>query len=105
MKKILVVDDDPKISKALTEFFNPDHFEIDSIIKGSKAIRIISDLSPDRGISKEASEFQTNYPWPGNVRELENNVDTAVVISKDGILLPEHFLALHEKGAKISIDF
>lgn len=47
MKKILVIDDDPKISKALTEFFKFDHFEINSISKGSEAIRTISSLSPD----------------------------------------------------------
>ena len=58
-----------------------------------------------RGITKEASELLAEYPWPGNVRELENNVHTAVVISKEGVLLPDHFPVLHEGGAKISIDF
>jgi two-component system nitrogen regulation response regulator GlnG len=57
------------------------------------------------GISKEALEFLTNYPWPGNVRELENNIYTAVVMSKEGILLPEHFPVFHEKGNKVNIDF
>ncbi len=47
MKRILVIDDDPKITRALTEFFNPDHFEINSIFKGSKALRTISNLCPD----------------------------------------------------------
>ena len=47
MKRILVIDDDPKISKALTEFFNPDHFEINSILKGSEAIKTLPNLSPD----------------------------------------------------------
>jgi two-component system nitrogen regulation response regulator GlnG len=58
-----------------------------------------------RGISKEALELLTEYPWPGNVRELENNVHTAVVMSKEGILLPEHFPVFHEKGDKVNIDF
>lgn len=58
-----------------------------------------------RGISKEALELLTDYPWPGNVRELENNVYTAVVMSKEGILQPEHFPVFREKGDKINIDF
>jgi DNA-binding NtrC family response regulator len=47
MKRILVIDDDPQISKALTEFFTPDHFEINSIFNGSDVIGTISNLSPD----------------------------------------------------------
>lgn len=58
-----------------------------------------------QGISKKALELLTEHPWPGNVRELENNVYTAVVMSKQGILQPEHFPIFQEKGEKISIDF
>ncbi len=47
MKKILVIDDDPNISKSLTESFNPDQFEINSTFKGSEAIRTISCICPD----------------------------------------------------------
>ena len=44
MKRILFIDDDHKISKALTEIFNSDHVEINSIFKGSEAIRTVANL-------------------------------------------------------------
>jgi len=31
------------------------------------------------------------HTWPGNVRELEHWVESAVVLSRDGIIRPEHF--------------
>jgi DNA-binding NtrC family response regulator len=31
------------------------------------------------------------HPWPGNVRELEHWVESAVVLSKDGEIRPDHF--------------
>ncbi len=31
------------------------------------------------------------HPWPGNVRELEHWVESAVVLSRDGTIRPEHF--------------
>jgi len=31
-----------------------------------------------------------SYPWPGNIRELENAIERMIVLSKDGILLPEN---------------
>jgi two-component system, NtrC family, nitrogen regulation response regulator GlnG len=60
---------------------------------------------PMKGISREALQFLKEYPWPGNVRELENNVHTAVVMSKEDVLLPENFPAFSENSEKISIDF
>ncbi len=44
-----------------------------------------------RGISPQAMELLKDYPWPGNVRELENNLQTAVILAKGDVLLPEHF--------------
>jgi two-component system nitrogen regulation response regulator GlnG len=35
--------------------------------------------------------FLTAQPWPGNVRELRNALEHAVIVSRDGPLLPEHF--------------
>jgi two-component system, NtrC family, response regulator AtoC len=31
-----------------------------------------------------------HYPWPGNVRELQNAMERAVLLSRGGILMPEH---------------
>lgn len=44
-----------------------------------------------RGISPQALEMLKDYPWPGNVRELENNLQTAVILTKGDVLLPEYF--------------
>ncbi|NNE07233.1 MAG: sigma-54-dependent Fis family transcriptional regulator, partial [Gemmatimonadetes bacterium] len=44
-----------------------------------------------RGLSSEAVEMVQQYDWPGNVRELENNVQTAVLLNKSGILSCEDF--------------
>ncbi len=32
----------------------------------------------------------TRYPWPGNVRELQNAMERAALMSRGGIILPEH---------------
>jgi transcriptional regulator with GAF, ATPase, and Fis domain len=55
-------------------------------------------------ISKEASDGLMRYPWPGNVRELENNIHTAVVMSKGDVLLPEHFPVLSGDIEKMDLD-
>ncbi len=55
-------------------------------------------------ISKEALSGLMHCIWPGNVRELENNVHSAVVMSKDDILLPEHFPILAGETDKVELD-
>ena len=32
-------------------------------------------------------------PWPGNVRELRNMVEHALVLARDGVVMPEHLPA------------
>ena len=38
------------------------------------------------GITDEALELLTQYDWPGNVRELENQIERAVVVSRQPML-------------------
>ncbi|MFH1682005.1 MAG: sigma-54 dependent transcriptional regulator [Candidatus Eisenbacteria bacterium] len=44
-----------------------------------------------RGLSPQAVELLQTHDWPGNVRELENNVQTAVILNKTGVLTCEDF--------------
>jgi two-component system nitrogen regulation response regulator GlnG len=37
------------------------------------------------------TSFLSALPWPGNVRELRNALEHAVIVSRGGPLLPEHF--------------
>jgi len=68
-----------------------------------KYIRLID--KKVEGISDSAVKVLMKYPWPGNVRELENNIHTAVVMSKGGLLLPEHFPIYSESKERLEIDF
>jgi DNA-binding NtrC family response regulator len=47
----------------------------------------------------------SGYHWPGNVRELENNIHTAVVMSKNDSLQPEDFPVFSETSEKVQVDF
>ncbi|MDX9978733.1 MAG: sigma-54 dependent transcriptional regulator [Lentisphaeria bacterium] len=38
-------------------------------------------------------EVLARYPWPGNVRELQNAMERAALMSRGGIILPEHLPA------------
>ncbi|MBU8869946.1 MAG: sigma 54-interacting transcriptional regulator [Gemmatimonadales bacterium] len=42
-------------------------------------------------ISAEAMKLMLNHTWPGNVRELENALEHAMVLSRGGIIEPDHF--------------
>jgi DNA-binding NtrC family response regulator len=55
-------------------------------------------------ISKKAMAFLGKYQWPGNVRELENNLHTAMVMSKNESLQPEDFPSLMEDSPKLELD-
>lgn len=41
-------------------------------------------------ISKGAMEKIMEYDWPGNIRELKNVIESALTLSQDPVLLPEH---------------
>ncbi len=59
---------------------------------------------PRRTVSKKAVQVLTKHPWPGNVRELENNVHTAMVMSKNEELQSEDFPSLADDAPKVDID-
>ncbi|MBU0983184.1 MAG: sigma-54 dependent transcriptional regulator [candidate division Zixibacteria bacterium] len=58
----------------------------------------------DRTISKKAMQQLIKHPWPGNVRELENNVHTAMVMSKGDQLQPEDFPSLVDESPRVELD-
>jgi len=43
-------------------------------------------------IPAEVLDLLVDYEWPGNVRELENVIERAVVLSSNGVILPEDIL-------------
>jgi two-component system response regulator GlrR len=51
-----------------------------------------------KSVSPEAVELLMTNHWPGNVRELENKIQQAVVMSRDGTILPRDFLFSQESS-------
>jgi DNA-binding NtrC family response regulator len=49
-----------------------------------------------KSVSRKAMQMLIQYSWPGNVRELENNIHTAMVMSKTDSLQPEDFPVFDE---------
>jgi DNA-binding NtrC family response regulator len=49
--------------------------------------------------SAAATACLTRYRWPGNVRELRNAMERAALLSRSGIVLPEHLPARVVAGA------
>ena len=45
-------------------------------------------------LTQDAIEYLKSYDWPGNVRELKNTVESAVALSKSGILDVQSFSQL-----------
>jgi DNA-binding NtrC family response regulator len=50
-----------------------------------------------QAISKETMDYIQFYDWPGNIRDLENAIQSAMILSQDGIIRPEH-LPFRVKG-------
>ena len=44
-------------------------------------------------VSSEAMELLRKRPWYGNVRELRNAIEHALVLARDGMIMPEHLPA------------
>ena len=47
-------------------------------------------------ITEEAMNVLMTHEWPGNVRELENIIQRAVVLSRGGIITPDHIVFQNE---------
>jgi two-component system nitrogen regulation response regulator GlnG len=47
--------------------------------------------------------FLTGQAWPGNVRELRNALEHAVIVSRGGPLLPEHFPLFPSAAAPVGV--
>jgi DNA-binding NtrC family response regulator len=51
-------------------------------------------------VAPETLQTLIDYDWPGNIREMANAVERAMILSRGGVLLPEHFgLAGHRAVA------
>jgi len=50
-------------------------------------------------VAPETVQLLQGYSWPGNIRELANAMERAVILSRNGVLLPSHFIGhLHMEG-------
>jgi transcriptional regulator with PAS, ATPase and Fis domain len=48
----------------------------------------------DRAIDDEVMPLLSAYAWPGNLREMRNVLERALLLSRGGRLVPEHFSGL-----------
>jgi len=53
-------------------------------------------------LSEQAKAMLNGYHWPGNVRELENIIERAVLISKNGLIMPADLLMDFAKKRGVS---
>jgi NtrC-family two-component system response regulator AlgB len=54
-----------------------------------------------RELSPEAEALLMAYAWPGNVRELKNEMERAVVLTREDVLRPESFSERVRGGANV----
>ncbi|MFO0586158.1 MAG: sigma 54-interacting transcriptional regulator [Polyangiaceae bacterium] len=52
-------------------------------------------------LSQQALSLLQAYSWPGNIRELRNVMERAVLLSTEGVILPEH-LPVDKMGATVA---
>jgi len=59
---------------------------------------------PRKTVSKKTLQQLSKNMWPGNVRELENNIHTALVMSKNDELQTDDFPSLVDDSPKVELD-
>ena len=64
-----------------------DIFELSQFLLRRSASRL---RLPTPTISEEARAVLSQNDWPGNVRELEHCLERALILSRSGVILPEH---------------
>jgi two-component system response regulator AtoC len=64
-----------------------DIFELSQFLLRRSASRL---RLPTPTISEEARAVLSQNDWPGNVRELEHCLERALILSRAGVILPEH---------------
>jgi DNA-binding NtrC family response regulator/predicted hydrocarbon binding protein len=56
---------------------------------------------PQLTLGASCLDWLLSYHWPGNVRELENAIERSAVMSRDGLILPEHLPPAIIQGAAV----
>jgi len=64
-----------------------DIFELAQFLLRRSAARL---RLPAPTISEEARQVLYQNDWPGNVRELEHCLERALILSRSGVIMPEH---------------
>ncbi|MBZ5496713.1 MAG: sigma-54 dependent transcriptional regulator [Acidobacteriia bacterium] len=64
-----------------------DIFELAQVLLRRSAARL---RLPTPTISEEARRVLYQNDWPGNVRELEHCLERALILSRSGVIMPEH---------------
>jgi two-component system response regulator HydG len=53
---------------------------------------------PKPTLAAEALALLTGYHWPGNIRQLKNEIERAVVLSREGYITPNDFVLSGDEG-------
>jgi len=78
-----------------------DIFELAQFLLRRSAARL---RTPTPTISEEARAFLCQNDWPGNVRELEHCLERALILSRSGVILPEHVTLASPPAAADPLD-
>jgi formate hydrogenlyase transcriptional activator len=57
---------------------------------------------PIEEIPRETMSALSSYQWPGNIRELQNLIERAVILSNDGVILPNPLPPVGTQGVTLA---